>query len=41
MEDAEVNVALLKPFRVLRVGSPRPASIVVSHELPTGDNGWK
>ena len=39
-KDAEVNVALLKPFQVLWVGSPRAASIVMSHGLPA-EMGWK
>ena len=40
-EDEEVNVALLKPFQVLWVGSPRAASIVAIHELLVREEGWK
>jgi len=40
-KDAVVNIALMKPFSVLWVGSLRAASIVVSHELPAGEVGWK
>ena len=40
-KDAVVNIALMKPFSVRWVGNLRAASIVVSHELPAGEVGWK